>query len=84
MANIVAEILEGRIVWRLYRFQAGFVRTYTFGPMDRPHGFSRNDFHDPQERAMMINPIVNVWSVTKNVLTAESVLALYLEIMRPS
>ena len=72
-ANVVCELEGGRLNWRLLRFRANaFVRSnYSFGPVDRPHGFDEALFC--RERPIMRVGTTYVWWLERSELTPESV-----------
>jgi hypothetical protein len=75
-ANVACMDVDGRLLWEMLRFRANaFVGpNYSFGPMDRPHGFDESLFR--QERSYMVRPITHVWGLTRSDLTPESVVDL--------
>lgn len=65
LANLVAEVRDGRIAWFIYEFmRSALVAQYSLGSHDRPHGFDQSAFR--QERIYMINSGMHIW--TKSVV----------------
>ncbi len=80
LANIVSEMVEGRIEWHLCRFTASpLVRSYPYGPIDMEHGFNRIVF--AKERGFMLRRAMHIWTMRKEALTPEILLNLYREAM---
>jgi serine/threonine protein kinase len=77
-ANIVYEVVGGRLVWQLYSFRyGGLSRHYDYGPTDRDHGLMQRHFLDRNERAYMLHPCLHVWNLKKEDLTAEAIVEMF-------
>jgi hypothetical protein len=74
-ANIVCELIDGRLTWSLLRFKAsGRTGEYKYGPRDQLHGFHRVNF--VQQRQYMLFPGMHVWTLEKTPLTPDVILDL--------
>ncbi|MFD9946267.1 protein kinase [Nonomuraea sp. NPDC059023] len=78
LGNIVCEVYENRLIWHLLRFEEWpNLRSYDYGPRDRPHGFRRQDFE--QQRGLMLQTGTQVWTLQKTKLTPDAVMDLFKE-----
>jgi hypothetical protein len=78
----VCEQQGDRLVWSLLRFRASALvgPKYTYGPLDRPHGFERELFRE--ERPYMIRTVTHVWTMEQVLLTSEVVVGLLRDAIR--
>jgi serine/threonine protein kinase len=80
LANIAYEVVEGRFVWKVYRFEkSAWTTTYVFGAEEWPHGFSEEHFLDEQQRYFMLHPAMHLWAKREELLTSASVHAFFKE-----
>lgn len=76
VANVVAEVSDGRVAWFVYRFmRSAIVAQYSLGPMDRQHGFDQSTFR--KERIYMVGGGMHIWTKSVSELDGEVIAQLF-------
>jgi hypothetical protein len=75
LANIVSELRDGRVEWSILRFRPSGLGRYELGPLDAEHGFGPEVFR--RERYPMLIPGLRLWTMDRQLLSAEALLALF-------
>lgn len=75
IANVACNFVENHFDWKILQFREnGGLRTYDYGPRNRPHGFSRDVFST--QRSWMFKNGMHVWTMEVTKLDFEGLLPL--------